>query len=877
MVETIVDESKNNYTRIPNSQEIYPLNYKLHIVPNFKQFTFEGQVEIDIHCYTDGIKSIVLNTLAINIKDGHYKRKHDTSVDPLSKVTFNPKSEMSMLEFKSGKDLITGVLSLNFSGILDDKMKGLYRTSWVDAEGKTIHAASSQCEATDARRIIPCWDEPSFKATFEASVGIPSDIDESYIALSNMPAIDIVSEKDYRVFKFSKTPRMSSYLLAFAIGPFVYISTLDSKNREIRVYTRAEKKSEAEFSLKIAAKSLEYYENYFNIPYPLTKMDMIAIPDFMMGAMENWGLITYRESCMLVDPNNTSTARKQYVALVVTHEIAHQWFGNLVTMEWWTHLWLNEGFATFMEYLCTDHICPEYNIWSDFVTSSFLTALHLDSLHNSHPIEVVVKNAAEIDEIFDSISYQKGATVIRMLYSYIGDAAFRKGMEQYLKKFAYNNASTEDLWQSLEEASGKPIGKIMSIWTAEKGFPWLSVSCKKDGKSMSLTLRQEKFAADGKVLEKEKSCLWKIPVSVFTGADHKLITKNLLMETKETVVTIDDVDNNWIKLNFGSINPFRTAYPPELMDRFGPAIVSKHLPPLDRLGLQDDYFALSQAGNVPTTELLKLLTNFKEEDEYSVICSIDTCISTLQLMLTDLDCYPNYKQFVRTLYANMYNKVGWTSRKGEAPTEGMKRGLILNRLVSVQDEKVIGEAKDMFKQYISDQTKLIEPDVRGAVYRAVVAYGDETDFEALFKLFRTSTDVEEKNRITKSLGFCKDAVRFQKALDFSMTEELKSQDKMFIFVTAGSTHPTETFEFFKQNREYFMKTLGVSPCLTRIVKFVTSNFVTEQKAVEIEDYFKANPIAGAERTVQQSVESVRLYSKWLARDAENICKYLSQL
>jgi puromycin-sensitive aminopeptidase len=312
------------------------------------------------------------------------------------------------------------------------------------------------------------------------------------------------------------------------------------------------------FGLEVATKALPFYKDYFNIAYPLPKMDLIAIADFAGGAMENWGLVTYRETCLLVDTQNTSSNRKQWIALVVAHELAHQWFGNLVTMEWWTHLWLNEGFASFIEYLCVDHLFPEYQIWTQFVADTYMPALDLDALHNSHPIEVPVGHPSEIDEIFDSISYNKGAAVIRMLHRFIGDELFRKGMNSYLSRHSYKNTMTEDLWAALEEASSKPVGAVMSTWTKQKGFPVISVSSRNDGNTRILTLTQEKFCADGKVPESEQNVLWMIPISVSKASSAGKIAAEALMETKTLELVVPNVGSDeWIKLNPSAVGLYR--------------------------------------------------------------------------------------------------------------------------------------------------------------------------------------------------------------------------------------------------------------------------------------------------------------------------------
>ncbi|CAG2116436.1 unnamed protein product, partial [Medioppia subpectinata] len=393
------------------------------------------------------------------------------------------------------------------------------------------YSAVTHFEATEARRAFPCWDEPALKATFDIRLVVPPGVK----ALSNMDALRVKDfvDSDLIEIEFMTTPLMSTYLIAYAVGEFDFVEGKTVNGHTVRVYTPVGKKDQGVFALDVAIKSLTYYEDYFDIPYPLSKLDMLfacihrwerkiresslwmwpsnPVSDFPIGAMENWGLITYRETCILVDPQNTSTFSKQRTAIIIAHEIAHQWFGNLVTMDWWTDLWLKEGFATFISYLCVNHLFSEYHIWTQFVSDEYLTALNLDALHNSHPIEVPVGHPSEIIEIFDRISYDKGSAVLRMLHRYIGDEYFRKGLHLYLDQHKYGNTVTDDLWTSLQKASDRPVREVMNTWTKQKGYPVITVKSRRDGNSLILSLSQEKFNADGKA-DSEVSPLWMIPI-----------------------------------------------------------------------------------------------------------------------------------------------------------------------------------------------------------------------------------------------------------------------------------------------------------------------------------------------------------------------------
>merc|ERR1719245_2621447 len=529
-----------------------------------------------------------------------------------------------------------------FTGCLNDKMKGFYRSKYTTPAGEERYAATTQFEATDARRCFPCWDEPAIKARFSISLVAPKD----RTVHSNMPeesdskegggdadlaemAKDTVDDKS-RLVSFSESPIMSTYLVAIVVGEFEASETKTKDNITVRCLTPMGKVEQGRFALEASKRALEYYTEFFNVPYPLPKYECIAIADFECGAMENWGLVTYRESCVLVDPANTSSASKQWVAIVVDHEMAHQWFGNLVTMEWWTHLWLNEGFASFMENECTNALFPEFDIWTQFVSGTLIAALELDALENSHPIEVEVGHPAEVDEIFDNISYNKGASVIRMLHNFIGNEAFKQGMKHYLTTHSYQNTQTEDLWASLETASGKPVGKVMTTWTSQMGFPLIRVDSKLDGSTRILTLTQEKFNADG---TSTPGALWNVPIKIMKSNKEVI---EVLMEQKELIVKLENVqESDWYKVNPDFYGYYRVQYVNENdVKNLKPAFEAKVLNEVDRLSLVDDMFALVQAGKADTVDVLELMKSFKtNETSYVVWSSIMNCLSKLRIII----------------------------------------------------------------------------------------------------------------------------------------------------------------------------------------------------------------------------------------------------
>ena len=838
------------------SLDTCPDSYKISVKPDFKKFTFEGSEAIQI-TFKKRTSEITLHSAELEIA-GAVLIQGKTEQKP--KILFNKKSETVTFKFAKQIEKGKAELQISFTGILNDKMRGFYRSRY-EVNGKEKWIATTQFEAVDARRAFPCFDEPVFKAKFEVSLVVPKDM----TAISNTLPEKTTFDNGLKTVKFLPTPPMSTYLLAFIVGEFEYIETKTKEGVLVRVFTTSGKKKQAQFALDVAAKTLSFYSKYFGIAYPLPVLDMIAIPDFAAGAMENWGAVTYRESALLVDEKLSSLANKQWVALVVAHELAHQWFGNLVTMEWWTHLWLNEGFASFMEYLAVDSIFPSWEIWVQFTALENGSALRLDGLKNTHPIEVVVSDPSEINEIFDSVSYSKGASVIRMLSEYLGADTFRKGLSYYLKKYQYGNAKTIDLWASLEVVSKKPVRKIMDKWTGRPGYPVLTISENKN----KITVTQKRFFSSRIVAAKTNDdTLWNVPLSII---QEKINSKEKYLLSGKTLSI--DKKGHFIKINSGECSFVRVNYSSDLLQQLEALIQKKKLSAVDRLGIVRDACAISEAGEISTSKALELISSFKDESDYAVWIEIASYLRQVAQLISGEDFLPKYEKYCREIFEGSVQRVGWDRKKGEKHTDSLLRSLVLMSFGSYGDKKTIEKAISLFKKI--EKGEKVDPELRSVVFNLTAERGDEKLFNKFIALYKKENLQQEKDRIGRSLGAFKDKKILTKTLEFSLSQDVRSQSVVpMIAAVWGNPYGRKlTWQFVKKNWKTLHKRFSGGHLLARLLESMDT-FVLEDDAKDIEQFFKKNPLLEASRTIAQSLEQIRSNAIWLTTDKKALKDFL---
>ncbi len=847
----------NNPYRLDSA--IKPSFYKIALTPNLKKFTFSGSESIEIRA-SKSFSAITLHALEIKITKA---RLRSAPAVAARKISYDGKLETATLSF--GKNLKAGhyTLELEFTGLINDKLHGFYRTCY-EIRGKKQWGAATQFEATDARRAFPCWDEPDAKARFALTLRVP----KALTALSNMPVSKQRSLSGVlKEITYKPSVVMPTYLLAWVIAKLEHVERKDKNRVPIRIWTTPGKKTQAQFALDVGCHALPYFSKWFSIPYALPKLDMVALPDFASGAMENWGLVTYRETALLVDPKQSSVQAKQRVAEVMPRELAHPWFGNLVTMEWWTDLWLNEGFASYMGPKAVNDQFPDWKIWNQYVAGEYLGALHEDALKHSHPIEIPVQNPNEIREIFDNITYSKGSAVNRMLEHYLTEPVFRKGLSVYLKRYAYKNARTGDLWAVLERVSGKPVKAIMASFTKQEGYPILTARKRSQG----IELTQRRFLADGSRDKTRKH--WSVPI-VAEAEGQKKPFFGLLRGSK---TTIKAPTQGWVKLNAGQSGFYRIAYSSDLQAPLARAIASRKLPALDCLGLIDDAFALAKAGEIKTPQALDLLAGCRGYTDYNLWLTLAGSISAVEHLIADEELRSRMHEFGQVFFSPIAENLGWEEKPSDDHLTAMLRSLVISRMGHFKDQNTIEEARRRFDQHLTK--KNLAPSLRGVVYAIVAEHGKDSEYEKLLGIYKASGMQEERVRVLRALTFLAEPKLIKKALNLAMSEIVRKQDAYMILGGFGGNRKARdiAWNFIKENWKELTKRYasGGLNLMTRIAEGATSGFTTESELEEVRHYFKSHPVPGAERAMARSLETIAGTVNWIKRDIKNIERWLS--
>ncbi len=730
------------------------------------------------------------------------------------KVDFETKENKVVV--KTGK--FSGVLEVEFEGKVRDDLVGIYKAPYNGS-----YVITTQFESSHARKFIPCVDHPAYKATFKLTVKVAKDLD----VISNMPIESVKEEGNKKIVEFAKTPRMSTYLLYLGIGKFEEYS-VDSTPKVI-VATVPGKISRAKMPAEMAVKFIKFYEDYFGIKYVLPKVHLIAVPEFAFGAMENWGAITFRETALLAD-EKSSFRQVRRVAEVIAHELAHQWFGDLVTMKWWNDLWLNESFATFMSYKAVDSIYPQWDFWGRFVLDETKGAMLKDSLHVTHPIEVEVKSVSEIEQIFDDISYGKGASILRMIEAYLGKEDFREGIAKYLEKYKFSNAEGKDLWSSLEEASRKPVSSIMPAWLTTEGYPVVAVEV--EGRKIRLT--QKRFMISG--LENR---VYPIPLTMQVNGK----TISTLFDKEETVIDANEEVKS-LKLNLDRTGFYRVYYSD--IDLFWNSSPNH----IERFGLAEDYFNFMLAGMVDFDAYSGIVKKEMGERNYLPAMEIADQLFTLFLV--------NSRKF-GTLAVEFHKSVLGNFANSSDPLYKMTYGSLSENLVRMDE--------DYASKLSSDFGNLdkVDPDLRDAVVEAYAIVSEDKGFDVILSNYRNAKFDEDKLPYLKGLLSFKKDYLVLNALSLALTNEIKKQD-VLTAIRYSITYPeirNAVWIWLKTNMQFIRRIYQGTGILGRTLSSIIP-ILGIGREEEVERFFKENEMPEAEKGIQQGLELLKAYSK-LAR------------
>jgi puromycin-sensitive aminopeptidase len=832
--------------RLPYTVE--PRRYALRLAPDLERASFTGEVHIEVLIH-EAVSEIVLHGAELTVRSARIEPAGG-GPQPLA-VRIDGDAERLALTPAASLAPGPAVISVEFAGILNDKLHGFYRSAFTDDDGVTHTIATTQFEATDARRAFPCFDEPDRKAVFSVTLDVPDGL----AAFSNGPEVDGSSlPGGIRRIRFGDTIPMSTYLVAFVVGPLVATEPVDVSGTPVRIVHVPGKGGLTAFALEAAGHALEFFTEWFGIDYPAEKLDLVAIPDFAFGAMENLGCVTFREAVLLVDPERASRLELERVADVISHEIAHMWFGDLVTMRWWNGIWLNEAFATLMELLCVDHFRPEWQRWASFGIERD-AAMATDGLHSTRPVEYPVGPPEEAQGMFDVLTYQKGAGVLRMLERYLGAERFRNGVRRYLEAHRYGNTETADLWDAIEESSGEPVREIMDSWILQGGFPLVTVGASEAVERPSrpivtVVLGQEAFSYAPAGGPSNIGSIWTVPViaRAIDGGEARV----LLGMVPEPLDLEDDTPGTaTVVVNAHGSGYYRVRYAPEHHRRLAKRLDALDL--LERFNLLGDTWAVVLGRQLGLEDFLLLAEELDAEMDPDVWSQVTGALAFVDRAVHDA-ARPKVASYTCALLAPVLARLGWDARPGEGPRTPTLRAQVVGALGTVgQDPEVRAEAHRLHEESRSG-TIALDPDMSSAILGTVAASGGPEEFEAFLERYRKPATPQEEMRYLYALAGFTDPALATRSFELALTE-VRSQNAPFLIhlLLANRDNGPATWA---RVRDHWAELVARIPAniLPRMLGGVTSLCRDPHLADEITAFVRAHPLAVGQRTVDQTLE-----------------------
>jgi len=841
-----------------------PSRYDIRLEPDLTTLTFRGQQTVALEV-TETISEVVLNAIELVIDSASLENDRGETIR--ATAALDEVTERCRLALASPAARGRWRLRLAFRGTLNDKLRGFYRSVYKDPSGVSRTMAATQFEATDARRAFPCWDEPSFKAVFAVTLAI----DPALTAVSNTAIVSETLENGRKVARFADSIVMSTYLVAFVVGELEATEPATVGGTRLQIWCVPGKKRLARFGQEIGAASLAFFEDYYGLPYPGDKLDLIAIPDFAAGAMENLGAITFRETALLVDETAASHAELERVADVVAHENAHMWFGDLVTMTWWNGIWLNEAFATFMEMLAVDAWKPEWQRWTTFGVSR-AAALSLDGLHSTRPIEFPVTSPRDADAMFDVLTYEKGASVLRMLEQYLGAVTFREGVRDYLRTHRFANADTGDLWAALGRSAQQPIPAVMDGWIFRPGYPVVTVSRDQGG---HLVLAQQRFNYLREPLPPataEPEQPWQVPVQLRVYAGGQPVEERVLLSEREARLRAG-AGAEAIVVNAGGHGFYRVRYAPDLLDALLKRLET--LAPIERFNLVNDAWALAVAGLMPLTAYLDLTARFRGERDRNVWSVLTASLYALNRVVEPGD-RRRLEALVRDRAMPTFTALGWTPRAGEDELTRQLRGDLVRALgVLGNDPGVQARAAELYSAHVADPGA-VDPNVLPALI-AVLAYaGDAARYDEFLRRFRAATTPQEEQRYLYALAGFHDPALARQTLERLINGEVRTQDAPF--VARGMLMSVDTreiaWEFVKAHWDT-MDRLYPKHGMRRLAEGVTG-LATPELEADVRRFFDATKPQFGGKVLAQYLEQLHVAVTLRRREAAALSGYLAK-
>ena len=831
--------------RLPRT--VIPSRYELRLSPDLDHATFGGHVWIDVDV-TEPVDSIVLNAAELTFREAALVNEDGIRITAEAKT--DEAAERATLTLAEQASPGAWRLEILFDGVLNNDLRGFYRSVYTDDGGNEKTIATTQFEATDARRAFPCWDEPDFKATY----GVTLVVDESLTAISNNPEISREEVGDGKVsVTFSDTMKMSTYLVACIVGDLEVTDPVDVDGIPLRIAFPPGKGHLADYALEAGAFALRFYADYYDIPYPGEKMDKIAIPDFAWGAMENLGAVTYRETALLLDLERATQNEMMRIAEVIAHEIAHMWFGDLVTMKWWNGIWLNEAFATFASMKCTDAFRPDWKVWDTFAADR-VSSMGTDAVEATRPIEFPVESPEEANEMFDNLTYIKGSSVLRMLEQYLGEETFRQGVSQYLKDHAYANTETSDLWAALEAASGEPVAEIMDTWIFQSGFPRLGVT----GDRGEYTITQEQF----RYLEPGDH-QWQVPILLRSSQGEQRL---LLSDTTVTIETGDD-----LVVNAGGNGFYRVIYSPQMREAIRHNVANLETP--ERHGVVSDLWADVLKGGSQAGDFLAMVDQLGAEQEVEVWQAALGGLGELDRVVSS-DDRAALQDFTNNLVSSKADEMGWTQAQGEDDRTRKLRGMLLQALGNLGSDQPTQEAARILLDKVRKDPAGVDSEVADAALYITASNGDETDFDQFIEIKNTSTNPQEIVKNLRAAAFVPDRETTDRLFQMILDGDVRSQDAFWVLAVMLG-HRENGPHVWELMKEHWDEMLAVLPptASRRILDLVPYRSEPEV-AADIEAWLEDHHIPGADMYAPQQIDLMKVRVGLREREQSRLGKSL---